>query len=174
MPGAQLNELRPTAANADVEALTAADPEAQLREVARSIKDRLTSNAALRPSDFVVVFRQVSPHLSLARRVFSEAKLPLDPAAGERLPAGRPFGAWLLKLLRLGTHGWRARDVADVLGAGFIDGTRWGFTGGLVLLRRTKSAASALVGARRTLTPAPAAVEDDVKLSGSRLNPSVR
>ena len=136
VPGLQKLEVHAAALSAHVEAITASDTEAQLREIARSVKDRLTGDASLRPSDFAVVFRQVTPHLALARRVFSEAKLPLDPASGERLTE-RPFGAWLLRLLRLGSHGWRTREVAEVLAAGFTDADRWGVRAGDVeLLRR--------------------------------------
>ena len=110
----------------DLEASSAADAESQLREIARAVKERLGADASLRPSDFAVTFRQVSPYLALARRVFEEARLPLDPAAGERL-AARPFGAWLLQLLRVGVHGWRMRDVTDALAAGFARWNRFGF-----------------------------------------------
>ncbi len=143
------------------EAFTAADTEAQLREIARSIKDRLTSNAALRPSDFAVTFRQVSPHLALARRVFAESRLPLDPAAGERL-AERPFGAWALGLLRLGMHGWRTRDVSSALAAGFADWGRWGLRpGDLDLLRRT-ARQHQLWSGLDALRAVPAAVEQEI------------
>lgn len=109
------------------EAATAADDEAQLREIARSIKARLGADPALRPSDFAVTFRRVTPHLPLARQVFGEFALPLDPAAGERL-AQRPFGAWLLRLLRSGVHGWRMEDLVHSLRAGFIAPARWGLS----------------------------------------------
>src|SRR5690606_8473568 len=82
--------------SATVEAATAADAESQLREIARSIKTRLAADRSLRPSDFAVTFRQLTPHLTLARRIFAEFDLPLDPAAGERL-AHRPFGMWVLR-----------------------------------------------------------------------------
>ena len=72
----------------------APDREGQLRAIARQIKQRLTDEPSLRPSDFAVAFRQATPHLGLARQVFSEYDLPLDPAAGEPLSA-RPLGAWL-------------------------------------------------------------------------------
>ena len=98
--------------------------EAELREIAREIKQRLTDNPSLRPSDFAVTYRQVAPHLALARQIFAEYDLPFDPAVGERL-LHRPFGSWLMRLLRLGLHGWRVSDLADVLASGFIDLRRW-------------------------------------------------
>ena len=103
---------------------SAADHEGQMRAIARQIKQRLTDNPALRPSDFAVTFRRVSPHLSLARQVFAEYNLPLDPAAGERL-SGRPLGAWLRRLLHLAQDGWRIRDIVGVLSSGFVDLERW-------------------------------------------------
>ena len=95
---------------AKVVAGSAADREGHLRAIARQIKQRLTDEPSLRPSDFAVTFRQVSPYLGLARQVFAEYDLPLDPAAGERLSA-RPLGAWLRRLLHLSQEGWRLRDV---------------------------------------------------------------
>ena len=103
---------------------SAADREGQLRAIARQIKQRLTDEPSLRPSDFAVTFRQVSPYLGLARRVFAEYDLPIDPAAGERLSA-RPLGAWLRRLLHLPQEGWRLRDVVSVLSSGFADLGRW-------------------------------------------------
>ncbi len=119
-----------------IEAFTTADDEAQLREVARSIKQRLVEEATLRPSDFAVVFRRVGPHLRSARRVFSEYGLPLDPAAGEPL-AERPFGVWALRLLRLGARGWRLLDVLDTCASGFFDHARSGLTPGHLYRLRT-------------------------------------
>ena len=109
----------------------AADREGQLRAIARQIKQRLTDNPLLRPSDCAVTFRQVSPYLSLARQVFHEYDLPLDPAAGERLSA-RPLGVWLRRLLHLAGDGWRLRDVAAVLSGGFVDLGRWQLSRDLV------------------------------------------
>ena len=126
VPGLTRESLDASVATTDLEASSAADAESQLREIARAVKERLGADGALRPSDFAVTFRQVSPHIALARRVFQEARLPLDPAAGERL-AARPFGAWLLQLLRVGVHGWRVRDVTDALAAGFASWRRFGF-----------------------------------------------
>ena len=103
-----------------VTADAAPDREGQLRAIARQIKQRLTDNPALRPSDCAVAFRQALPYLSLARQVFAEYDLPLDPAAGERLSA-RPLGVWLRRLLRLAQDGWRLRDLAAALSSGFID-----------------------------------------------------
>ena len=45
------------------------DQEAQLRDIARLIKQRLKREPELRPSDFAIAFRQVVPHLALARQV---------------------------------------------------------------------------------------------------------
>ena len=103
---------------------TASDREDQLRAMARQIKQRLTESPSLRPSDCAVAFRQVSPYLGLARQVFAEYDLPLDPAAGERLNT-RPLGVWLRRLLHLARDGWRLRDLAAVLSSGFIDLGRW-------------------------------------------------
>ena len=92
----------------------AADREGQLRAMARQIKQRLTEQPTLRPSDCAVSFRQASPYLGLARQIFAEYNLPLDPAAGERLNS-RPLGVWLRRLLHLREDGWRVREVAAVL-----------------------------------------------------------
>ena len=102
----------------------AADREGQLRAMARQIKQRLTEQPTLRPSDCAVSFRQASPYLGLARQIFAEYNLPLDPAAGERLNS-RPLGVWLRRLLHLGEDGWRVRDVAAVLSSGFVDLRQW-------------------------------------------------
>ena len=107
-----------------VTAGTASDREDQLRAMARQIKHRLTEDPSLRPSDCAVAFRQVSPYLSLARQVFAEYDLPLDPAAGERFTT-RPLGVWLRRLLHLGRDGWRLGDLAAVLSSGFMDLGRW-------------------------------------------------
>ena len=99
--------------------------EAELREIVREIKQRLADEPALRPSDFAVTYRQVAPHLPLARQIFAEYDLPFDPAAGERLRE-RPFGSWLIRLLRLGLHGWRVGDLVEVLTSDFSNLRRWG------------------------------------------------
>ena len=104
-----------------------ADHEAQLRDVARFIKRKLVEDPELRPSDFAVAFRQIAPHLSLARQVFAEYQLPLDPAAGDAL-RDRPLGAWLRRLLNLGADGWRLADLTAVLDGGFMDLGRWNLT----------------------------------------------
>ena len=105
----------------------AADPEQQIRAMARQIKKRLVDNAALRPSDCAITFRQAMPHLSLIRSVFEEYELPLDPAAGERL-SERPLGVWLRRLLSLAKDGWRAGDIAVVLGSGIVNLEQWNIT----------------------------------------------
>lgn len=125
VPGAALEELPPRMGDALVRARTAFDAETQLREIARAVKQALAADASLRPSDFAVTFRQAAPHLALARRVFAEYELPFDPAAGERLTA-RPFGAWVLQLLRLPAHDWRLTRVADLVRSGFLDSRAWG------------------------------------------------
>ncbi|MFN8585943.1 MAG: PD-(D/E)XK nuclease family protein [Dehalococcoidia bacterium] len=131
-------EVLPAAASVEpgFEAFSAADHDAQLREVARSIKRQLADDRTLRPSDVAVTMRQVGPHLAASRRVFREFDLPLDPAAGERL-SERPFGVWVLRLLRLGAHGWRLLDVLDALEGGWFDRARAGIAQGeLDRLRR--------------------------------------
>ena len=102
-----------------------------MRAIARQIKQRLTDQPSLRPSDFAVAFRQVSPHLGMARQVFQEYDLPLDPAAGERLSA-RPLGVWFCRVLSLARDGWRLRDFVAVLSSGFVDLGRWGLSPGRV------------------------------------------
>ncbi len=124
-PNAKVLELEcDVASPTNVVAGDAADREGQLRAIARQIKQRLTDEPSLRPSDFAVAFRQVTPHLGLARQVFSEYDLPLDPAAGEPLSA-RPLGAWLRRLMHLARDGWHLRDVVAVLSSGFVDLRRW-------------------------------------------------
>ncbi len=103
----------------------AADREAGLRAMARAIKRRLNDDRSLRPSDCGVTFRRLGPILGLARQVFAEYDLPLDPVAGEPL-ANRPLGVWVRRLLRLPAEGWRLRDLITVLGSGFIDRRRFG------------------------------------------------
>ena len=108
-----------------VRGCVAADREAELRAMARAIKRRLTGDRNLRPSDCGVTFRRIGPVLGLARQVFAEYDLPLDPVAGEPL-ATRPLGVWVRRLLRLPEEGWRLRDLITVLRSGFIDRGRWG------------------------------------------------
>ena len=128
-PNAEVVELSdaPVARQPDVTAGDAADREGQMRAIARQIKQRLTDEPALRPSDCAVAFRQASPYLGLARQVFEEYDLPLDPAAGERL-AARPLGVWLRRALYLARDGWHLRDVDAVLSSGFVDLRRWGLS----------------------------------------------
>ena len=108
-----------------VQGCVAADREAELRAMARTIKRRLTDDRGLRPSDCGVTFRRLGPILGLARQVFAEYDLPLDPVAGEPL-ANRPLGVWIRRLLRLPADGWRLRDLITVLGSGFVDRRRVG------------------------------------------------
>ncbi len=117
--------LAPRDSSAGVSSHRVFDAEAQLRGIARAIKQRLGEDDALRPSDVAVAFRQASQHLALARRVFAEYDLPFDPAAGERL-ASRPFGTWVLALLRLPAHDWRLTRLAELLRSAFLDRRRWG------------------------------------------------
>ncbi len=123
--GVTVETQAPRDLSAEVSAHRVFDAEAQLRGIARAIKQRLGEDQALRPSDVAVVFRQASQHLALARRVFAEYDLPFDPAAGERL-VSRPFGTWVLALLRLPTHDWRLTRLAELLRSGFLDRRRWG------------------------------------------------
>lgn len=130
---ARLGELAPSASVERVSrpspvparvALSAADRDTELRTIARDIKDRLTSDPTLRPSDFAVAFRQVTPLLPMARQIFHEYSLPFDPAAGFAL-ATLPFGTWTRRFLRLAPDGWRLRDLIAVLRSDFIDRARW-------------------------------------------------
>ena len=131
VPAHDREQLSPQTATAGARAHTAADAEAQLRGIARAIKRTLTEDASLRPSDVAVVFRQATPQLTLARRVFAEYDLPFDPAAGERL-ASRPFGAWVLGLLRLPGHDWRLTRIAELLRSAFLERRRLGIEGDTV------------------------------------------
>ena len=128
---ATVEELPALDGAASTTAHRAFDAEAQLRGIARAIKQRLGEEEALRPSDVAVAFRQASQHLALARRVFAEYELPFDPAAGERL-ASRPFGTWVLALLRLPEHDWRLTRLAELLRSAFLDRSRWGIEGDTV------------------------------------------
>ena len=121
---ATAGELTPRDGSPGTSAHRAFDAEAQLRGIARAIKKRLGEEDSLRPSDMAVAFRQASQHLALARRVFAEYELPFDPAAGERL-ASRPFGTWVLALLRLPAHDWRLTRLAELLRSAFLDRRRW-------------------------------------------------
>ncbi len=126
VPGAREVPLTPSSARAPVRAAkhSASDRESQLRAIAREVKQRLTDDPTLRPSDCAVAFRQVTPYLGLARQIFAEYDLPLDPAAGESLTS-RPLGAWLRRLLHVATDGWRLRDVVAVLSSGFVNRRQW-------------------------------------------------
>ena len=126
LPDPHVRELtaRPSKRPPAVTVGSASDREDQLRAIARQIKQRLTEDPSLRPSDCAAAFRQLHPYLGLARQVFAEYDLPLDPAAGERL-ATRPFGVWLRRLLHLARDGWRLRDLAAVMSSAFIDLARW-------------------------------------------------
>ena len=126
VPDATFIELgeRTPAQPVTVTAGDTATREDQLRAIARQIKQRLTDDRSLRPSDCAVAFRQASPYLKLARQVFAEYNLPLDPAAAERLSA-RPLGVWLRRLLHLAQDGWRLRDLVAVISSGFVDLKRW-------------------------------------------------
>ena len=129
LPNAVVTELAGPTSGAKVTIFKgeAADPEQQVRAMARQIKRRLVENSMLRPSDCAITFRQVMPHLSLIRSVFDEYELPLDPAAGERL-SERPLGVWLRRLLSLAKDGWRAGDIAAVLGNSIVNLERWNTT----------------------------------------------
>ena len=65
LPNAEVLKLKRRAAACPetVTAGSASDREDQLRAIARQIKQRLTENPTLRPSDCAVAFRQVQPHL---------------------------------------------------------------------------------------------------------------
>lgn len=161
VPGLRTETLGAVASDATVEAATVADDEAQLREIARSIKARIDADRALRPSDFAVVFRRVTPHLGLARQVFAEYRLPLDPAAGER-PSERPFGTWLLRLLRLPEHEWRLLDVLDVVASGFFNDRRSGLTPGMAAQLRRIGRGHDLWRGIEVLRRMPEAVEAEI------------
>lgn len=123
-PDAAIERAGGGAARRRAHGCVAADREAQLRAMARRIKRRLTEDRSLRPSDCGVTFRTLGPVLGLARQVFAEYDLPLDPVAGEPL-ANRPLGVWIRRLLRLPAEGWRLRDLIAVLGSGFTNRKRW-------------------------------------------------
>ena len=123
-PGAVRVELDTRDAAASHSVGSVSTSEVELREIVREIKQRLTDEPALRPSDFAVTYRQIAPHLALARQIFAEYDVPFDPAAGDRL-RDRPFGSWLIRLLRLGTHGWRVGDLVEVLASGYMNLRRW-------------------------------------------------
>ena len=129
LPGALVEQAPGGAGGPEIHSGLATDREDQLRGIAREIKDLLTRERSLRPSDCAVAFRRLGPHLALAREVFSEYDLPLDPAAGEPL-ARRPFGVFARRLLRLGVDGWRLRDLAALLRSDFVDLRRWGLRRG--------------------------------------------
>lgn len=124
VPEAIVTRVERTPGPVERTATEASDRDAELRAIARDIKDRLTSDPSLRPSDFALAFRQATPRLSMARQVFAEFNLPLDPAAGFPL-AELPFGTWGRRFLRLGADGWRLRDLLAVLRSGYINRSRW-------------------------------------------------
>ena len=150
---------------AEVSATTLPDAETQLRAMVREIKERLTADRSLRPSDFAVTFRQVMPGLALARHVFAEYELPFDPAAGERL-ARTPIGAWLLRLLRLPEHGWRMLDLVDLLSSGFIDRGRWQLDRGGIELVTRHARRNHLWSGMEALRRVALGLEDDAQVEG--------
>ena len=105
----------------------AANPEQHAREIARQIKEKLADDPTLRPSDYAVTFRQVTPYLSMMRRIFAEYDIPLDPAAGARL-RDTPLGSWLKRLLGVKDNGWRVKDIIAILRSGVVNLNRWGLT----------------------------------------------
>ena len=135
------------------------DHEAQLRDVARFIKRKLVEDPELRPSDFAVAFRQIAPHLGLARQVFAEYQLPLDPAAGDAL-RDRPLGAWLRRLLHLAVDGWRLPDLTAVLDGGFVNLRRWDLTREDVRAFTRKARKEKRWRGHATLLKASASLED--------------
>ena len=157
VPDGAREDLAPRASTARVEARAVFDAETQLREIARSIKQTLAEDPALRPSDFAVAFRQATPHLTLARRVFEEYDLPFDPAAGERL-ASRPFGAWVLQLLRLPSHDWRLTRLASLLRSAFLDRGAWSVDSDTVDLALRVGRDQHLFAGREALEQLPAAM----------------
>ncbi len=127
-PAASLTEL--TLPQGDFAATTkgeAANPEQHAREIARQIKQKMTDDPTLRPSDCAVTFRQVTPYLAMMRRIFTEYDIPLDPAAGARL-RDTPLGSWLNRLLGVKDNGWRVKDVIAILRSGVVNLNRWGLT----------------------------------------------
>lgn len=140
-------------------AASAPDREAMLRGVAREVKQLLVDHPELRPSDCAIAVRQVAPYLGLARDVFEEYDLPLDPAAGIRL-AERPLGVWLRRLLHLADaasnepddDGWRLRDLVAVLSSAFVDRNQWA-------LRRPHVATLARTGRTRHLWSGSASMD---------------
>ena len=129
LPGATVIELPPPDADA-APARTkgeAGSREQHAREIARQIKRLMADDPTLRPSDCAVTFRQVTPYLSLMRRVFAEYEIPLDPAGGARL-SDTPLGAWLRRLLGISENGWRVKDVVAILRSGVVNPGRWGIT----------------------------------------------
>ncbi len=136
-----------------------ADHEAQLRDIARFIKRKLVEDEELRPSDFAVAFRQIAPHLSLARQIFAEYQLPLDPATGDAL-RGQPLGAWLRRLLHLGLDGWRLADLTAVLDGGFMDLGRWNLAREDVRVFSRQARKDKLWRGHQTLLKAAGSLED--------------
>ena len=118
------------------QAVSLPDRESQLREIARDIKQRLADDPGLRPSDLAVAVREAVPYLGIARQVFAEFDLPLDPAAGVAVPQ-TPTGGFVLRLLNLGVDDWRLTSVAEALQSGLIDRQRWGLSRGLVARARS-------------------------------------
>lgn len=105
-------------------AVEAIDKEAELRGIARQIKQLLADDSTLRPSNCVITFRQISPYLELARQIFNEYDLPLDPAPATKLRF-RALGIWLRRLIELPRNEWRIRDLSAVLSNGVVNRERW-------------------------------------------------
>ena len=149
----------------EASASTLPDAEAQLRSIVRDVKQRLSDDDSLRPSDFCVTFRQAMPTLALARHVFAEFDLPFDPAAAERL-SQTPIGAWLLRLLRIPAHGWRLVDVIDVFSSAFIDRDRWQLDRGAIELVMRHGRRNHLWAGLETLRRIPTGLVADAAVDG--------
>ena len=103
----------------------AADREGQMRAIARQIKQRLTDNPTLRPSDFAVTFRRVSPHLSLARQVFAEYNLPPRPRRQASASAVDPWEPGSDGCCTFPRTAGASETSIGALSSGFVDLERW-------------------------------------------------
>lgn len=95
-----------------VRLLRCADPDAELRVLAREVKEALL--AGVRPSDCVVALADLSARADALRAVFADHGVPCALSGG--LPLLRsPVPRLLLRISRIPLRGWPAQELLDLL-----------------------------------------------------------
>ncbi|MCK6521202.1 exodeoxyribonuclease V subunit gamma [Myxococcota bacterium] len=89
-----------------------ADPDAELRFIAREVKDALL--AGTRPKDCVVALADLSARADRLRAVFNDHGLPFALSSGQPLGSS-PVARLVLRIARLALRDFPAEDLLDVL-----------------------------------------------------------